>query len=75
MPILNWIRSFFAWPLYKQIVAGLIAGVAAGLAANLFELEGFKTVLVNLEPIGTAFIRLITMIVIPLVVASLRTIW
>ncbi|MGH7546411.1 MAG: dicarboxylate/amino acid:cation symporter [Gemmatimonadota bacterium] len=71
MPILNWIRSFLAWPLYKQIVAGLIAGIAAGLAANLFELAGLRTTLVALEPIGTAFIRLITMIVIPLVVASL----
>lgn len=58
-------------PLYKQILIGLGAGVVAGFVANVADLAPLKNALVALEPIGTAFIRLITMIVIPLVVASL----
>lgn len=58
-------------PLYKQILIGLGAGVVAGFVANVADLAPLKNALVALEPIGTAFIRLIMMIVIPLVVASL----
>jgi Na+/H+-dicarboxylate symporter len=57
--------------LYTKILIGLTLGVAAGLAANLMGLEWLQNALGALEPVGTAFIRLITMIVIPLVVASL----
>jgi len=57
--------------LYTKILLGLVLGAAIGFAANVFELQGLTTVLLALEPIGTAFIRLITMIIIPLVVASL----
>jgi len=57
-------------PLYTKILAGLVAGAAAGLAANLLGLGWLQQALAIAEPLGTAFIRLITMIVIPLVVAS-----
>jgi proton glutamate symport protein len=57
--------------LYTKILLGLVLGAAIGFAANVFELQGLTAVLLALEPIGTAFIRLITMIIIPLVVASL----
>ena len=57
-------------PLYTKILLGLIAGAAAGLAANLLGLGWLQQAFAAAEPLGTAFIRLITMIVIPLVVAS-----
>jgi proton glutamate symport protein len=57
--------------LYTKILLGLVLGAVIGFIANVFELQGLTTLLVALEPIGTAFIRLITMIIIPLVVASL----
>jgi proton glutamate symport protein len=57
--------------LYTKILLGLVLGAVIGFVANVFELQGLTTVLLALEPIGTAFIRLITMIIIPLVVASL----
>jgi len=57
--------------LYTRILIGLAAGIAFGAVANLGNIEGLKTLLAQLEPVGTAFIRLITMIVVPLVVASL----
>ncbi|TVP48953.1 MAG: dicarboxylate/amino acid:cation symporter [Gemmatimonadales bacterium] len=57
--------------LYTKILLGLVLGAVIGFVANVFELQGLTTVLIALEPIGTAFIRLITMIIIPLVVASL----
>ncbi len=50
---------------------GLAAGVAAGAVANVSGLAWLTAALVALEPIGTAFIRLITMIVVPLIVASI----
>jgi Na+/H+-dicarboxylate symporter len=57
--------------LYTKISIALIAGAVAGLAANLLGLDPLKNVLVFIEPIGTAWIRLITMVVVPLVFASL----
>jgi Na+/H+-dicarboxylate symporter len=57
--------------LHNKILIGLVAGVAIGLAANLLEIPWLTTALLALEPIGAAFIRLITMIVVPLVGASL----
>lgn len=57
--------------LYTKILIGLGLGVVLGLVANVMEITWLKSILVGLEPIGTAFIKLITMIVIPLVVASL----
>jgi len=57
--------------LYTKIAIALILGALAGVVANIFELEWLVTALVAIEPAGTAWIRLITMVVIPLVVASL----
>lgn len=57
--------------LYTKILIGLVLGVVTGLVANLLGLSWLQGVLGAIEPIGTVFIRLIRMIVIPLVVASL----
>ncbi|CAN5893247.1 dicarboxylate/amino acid:cation symporter [soil metagenome] len=58
-------------PLYTKIVIGLIAGIVLGAIANFAGILWLQDLLQRLEPIGTVFIRLIMMIVIPLVVASL----
>ncbi len=57
--------------LYTKILIGLVLGVVVGLVANVFDIGALQTALDWIEPIGTVFIRLITMLVIPLVVASL----
>ncbi len=57
--------------LYTKIGIGLIAGVLVGTLVNLLDVEPLRAVVLALAPIGTAWIRLITMVVIPLVVASL----
>lgn len=57
--------------LYTKILIALGLGIAFGITANVLEIEWLRAVLVGLEPVGTAFIKLITMVVIPLVVASL----
>jgi Na+/H+-dicarboxylate symporter len=54
--------------LHTKILIGLILGAIAGAIA---EMAGFGGVFVRLEPFGQAFIRLLIMIVIPLVMASL----
>ncbi|HXF95466.1 MAG TPA: dicarboxylate/amino acid:cation symporter [Gemmatimonadales bacterium] len=58
-------------PLSTKILIGLGAGTATGLLAKLGGFDWLEAALAFLEPLGTAFIRLITMVVIPLVVASL----
>ena len=57
--------------LHYRILAGMALGVAAGLTANLAGIAWLKAALGALEIVGTAFIRLITMIVVPLIVASI----
>ena len=57
--------------LYTKILMGLIAGAGFGAAANLGGITIVQTIFSEIEILGTAFINLITMIVIPLVVASL----
>ncbi len=57
--------------LYTKILIGLALGVVVGLVANVLGLEWLQAILTGVEPIGTAFIRLITMVVVPLVAASL----
>ncbi|MCW5966215.1 MAG: dicarboxylate/amino acid:cation symporter [Bryobacterales bacterium] len=57
--------------LHTRILIGMAAGVAVGSIANFAGIEWLKSALSAIEPVGTAFIRAITMIVIPLVVASL----
>lgn len=57
--------------LYTKILIGLGLGVILGLIANVFAVEWLRDALLFVEPVGTAFIRLITMVVVPLVGASL----
>ena len=57
--------------LYTKILIGLILGTILGAVANVAHIEPLRQALILLEPVGTAFIRLLTMIVIPLVIASL----
>ena len=57
--------------LYTKILIGLIAGAVVGVIANLADIAWLRATLTALEPVGTGFIRLITMIVVPLVFASL----
>ncbi|HUG41281.1 MAG TPA: dicarboxylate/amino acid:cation symporter [Longimicrobiales bacterium] len=57
--------------LYTKILIGLVLGVVIGLVANVLALDWMQQALVWIEPVGTAFIRLITMVVVPLVAASL----
>jgi len=57
--------------LHNKILIGLGAGIVVGAVANFAGIEWLRSALLFLEPVGTAFIRLITMIVIPLIVASI----
>jgi proton glutamate symport protein len=57
--------------LHHKIFLGLLAGLAIGAISRIPGAEPFQRFLVACEPLGTAFIRLITMVVVPLVVASL----
>ncbi|MEX2532105.1 MAG: dicarboxylate/amino acid:cation symporter [Gemmatimonadota bacterium] len=57
--------------LYTKILLGLILGVVVGFVANVAEIMWLQSLLQAIEPLGTAFIRAITMVVVPLVVASL----
>ena len=61
--------------LYTKISIGLVLGATAGVGSNLLASRTgstwMQTGLSALSPVGDAFINAITMIVIPLVVASL----
>jgi Na+/H+-dicarboxylate symporter len=57
--------------LQTKILIGLLGGIVVGAAARLDSAGWLKTSLSMLEPLGTIFIRLVTMVVIPMVVASL----
>ena len=59
--------------LPKQIFAGLAAGTALGALSQAISTPSLRDALVAIEPVGTAFIRLATMIVVPLVIGSLFT--
>ena len=56
---------------HTKIFLGLLVGVGLGALAHLSVASGLAQLLDALEPLGTVFIKLITMVVIPLVVASL----
>ena len=60
-----------AMKLQTKILAGLAAGVLVGIVARFPGAGALRQVVLALEPLGTVFIRLITMVVVPLVVASL----
>ncbi len=55
--------------LPTQIMLGLITGAIFGVIANRLGWHNF--VVSTIKPVGTAFVKLITMVVIPLVFASL----
>ena len=55
--------------LYTKVLIGLLAGVLFGLLAGQWGFSDF--VFSYIKPIGSAFIKLISMVVIPLVFASL----
>ena len=57
--------------LQSKIIAGLCAGAVVGWIAR--HVDGIALVVTALEPFGTIFIRLISMVVLPLVIASLFT--
>src|SRR6476660_7516884 len=59
--------------LQKQIFAGLALGAALGALSQVMSNPSLRDALVAIEPVGTAFIRLATMIVVPLVIGSLFT--
>jgi len=59
--------------LPQKIFAGLVAGIAIGAVSKLSWAAPLEHVLVAIEPLGTAFIRLANMIVVPLVIGSLFT--
>jgi len=56
-------ERLFTMEIYTKILIGLLLGAVAGIL--------FKTGIAEVKPVGTAFIRLIRMIIIPLVFASL----
>ncbi len=57
--------------LSTKIFVGLVGGIAVGGLARILGVDWLVDVLVGLEPLGDAFIRLISMVVVPLVVGSL----
>ena len=57
--------------LTTKIMLGLVLGAVVGVAVQASGSDGATRFLVAFEPVGTAFIRLISMVVVPLVVASL----
>lgn len=57
--------------LHTKVTIALILGAGAGAVANVFGLQTLTGLLIDIEPVGTAWIRLITMVVVPLVFASL----
>jgi Na+/H+-dicarboxylate symporter len=59
--------------LHTRILTGLVLGAAIGALAHLQAAASLRTVVIAAEPLGTAFIKLATMVVVPLVVASLFT--
>jgi Na+/H+-dicarboxylate symporter len=61
--------------LSTKIFIGLVAGIVAGIVARIPELGGVqrlvRVAVLTLEPLGIMFIRLLTMTIVPLIVASL----
>jgi len=57
--------------LHGKILLALAGGIAVGVLVRVVDVPALTTALVALEPFGRAWIRLITMIVVPLVVSTL----
>ena len=56
--------------LERQILAGFAVGLAVGAVARIESLSAFRDAVIAIEPVGVAFIRLVSMVVVPLVIAS-----
>ena len=56
---------------HTKILLGLVAGTLLGGLAKVPSMTALQQALIGIEPVGIAFIRLVTMVVIPLVVASI----
>lgn len=56
-------------PMHTKILLALVAGIAFGFAANQLGFAPFVTTYIR--PVGTAFIKLISMVVVPLVFVAL----
>ncbi|MBO9700028.1 MAG: dicarboxylate/amino acid:cation symporter [Sporocytophaga sp.] len=59
-----------SFPLYLQILLGMIAGILWGFYAPKFP-EGTKFTVDYIKPFGTIFLRLLQMVAIPLILTSL----
>jgi Na+/H+-dicarboxylate symporter len=59
--------------LYTKILIALALGALIGVVAKAYDVAWLHIAIRAIEPVGTAFIRLMTMIVLPLVVSSLLT--
>jgi proton glutamate symport protein len=59
-----------SFPLYLQILLGMVAGILWGFYAPGFS-EGTKFTVDYVKPFGTIFLRLLQMIAIPLILTSL----
>ncbi len=57
--------------LPSKIMVGLVLGAAVGVGTQSSGVPAVRDLVLAIEPLGTAFIRLISMVVVPLVVASL----
>jgi Na+/H+-dicarboxylate symporter len=57
--------------LYTKILIALTLGAGIGIVAKAYDVAWLRVIIAVIEPVGTAFIRLMTMIVLPLVVSSL----
>ena len=56
--------------LDKKILTGFAVGIGIGFLSRGADIDWLQQSLIAMEPIGTAFIRLISMVVVPLVIAS-----
>ena len=56
---------------HTKILVGLLAGAVLGVASQLPGADWLRNGLIAIEPLGTLFINLILMVVVPLIVASL----
>jgi Na+/H+-dicarboxylate symporter len=56
--------------LERQILAGFAIGLIVGSVARIESLSVFRDAVIAIEPVGVAFIRLVSMVVVPLVIAS-----
>tara|TARA_R110002072_G_scaffold96145_6_gene211556 strand:- start:5148 stop:6422 length:1275 start_codon:yes stop_codon:yes gene_type:complete len=64
---------WFGLKLWQRVLIGLVAGVAFGLAVSKVMGQDAATLWIStwVQPVGTAFIRLIQMLIVPLIFTTL----